>query len=161
MAFHDFWGIFPLDVVHKIKRRSYVGLKICASDTSIMAKVLIVDDHQPTASALQRLLRIIGHNGVCVENGAQALRSVFDSPPDLVVLDVMMPGMTGLDVLRALRSDPRLQSLPVVIYTAAEEPSYRAEALRLGAQEFCVKGETNWAMLEKKITHYLPDVPPA
>ncbi len=93
-----------------------------------MAKVLIVDDHQPTASALQRLLRIIGHNGVCAENGAQALRSVFDSPPDLVVLDVMMPGMTGFDVLRALRSDSRLHSVPVVIYTAAEEPSYRAEA---------------------------------
>lgn len=121
-----------------------------------MAKVLIVDDHQPTASALQRLLRIIGHNGVWVGTGAQALRSLFDSPPDLVVLDVMMPGMTGLDVLRALRSDPRLHSLPVLIYTAAEEPSYREEALRLGAQEFCVKGQTNWEMLEEKITRYLP-----
>jgi CheY-like chemotaxis protein len=161
MAFRYFWGIFPWAGALKIKPLASIWLTFAFQRSLHMAKVLIVDDHQPTASALARLLQMIGHNGVCVDTGAQALRSVFDSPPDLVVLDVMMPGMTGLDVLRALRSDPRLHSLPVLIYTAAEEPSFREEALRLGAQEFCVKGETNWATLEQKITHYLHGLRPA
>ncbi len=126
-----------------------------------MATVLIVDDHETTATALQRLLRISGHIGICFDSGARALRSIFESPPDLVLLDVMMPGMTGLEVLRALRSDPRLRSLPVLIYTAAEEPSYREEAFRLGAQDFCIKGETKWSVLEQKISHHLADSLPA
>ena len=54
---------------------------------------------------------------------------MYDAPPDLVLLDIMMPGINGIDVLRVVRSDARLRSMPVVAYTAAEDPAYRTDAM--------------------------------
>ncbi len=80
-----------------------------------------------------------------IGNGAQALqelRRVAGDPyrrPDLILLDVNMPGMSGLGVLRAAKADPALMDIPIVIFTGMTDPNIRAQAMAIGAAEFFTK----------------------
>jgi CheY-like chemotaxis protein len=101
--------------------------------------VLIVDDHPEACYPLARFLARAGVEAACVESGPAALSFIHQHPTSLLLLDVMMPGMDGFDVLRAVRSDPRFSALPVVMYTALTEAESREKALVLGAQDFITK----------------------
>ena len=70
--------------------------------------ILIVDDHPDSCEPLKRLLTMVGHPAECVQSGPDALAYMRTVEPDAVVLDVRMPGMSGLDVLKIVRSDPNL-----------------------------------------------------
>jgi DNA-binding response OmpR family regulator len=117
--------------------------------------VLIVDDHLPTARLLARLLRSAGHQAACAGSGSEAFRLLNEGPADLVVLDVMMPEVDGLSVLRRLRSDPRFASLPVLMYSALDDEKKQAEAIEAGAQAYMVKGRMEWSDLQATIELHL------
>lgn len=105
-----------------------------------MAKVLLVDDSHQTCWLLSRLLRKVGHQVDCVERGAEALRQLHEAPlPMLVILDYQMPGMNGLEVLQAIRESPVTKSLPVVLYTASDDPAVHAQARHLGVDGIWTK----------------------
>ena len=106
-----------------------------------MADVLVVDDHISMAQAVATMVRMSHHDPAVVHSGQAALDHIASHPVDLVVLDVSMPGMTGLDVLRELGASGRLVDLPVVMFSASKE--YREEARRLGAVEFVLKHEAD------------------
>lgn len=106
--------------------------------------VLIVEEHLDTAQCLERLLRFAGYEAVAAPTGPEALRLLTVRVPAAVVLDCPMSDMSGLDVLRAVRRDPRTESVSVVMYTADVSPECREEAMRLGANEFLVKGRASW-----------------
>ena len=116
--------------------------------------VLIVDDHLPTARTVAALLRYAGHRAACADGGAAALAHLQTDRPDVVVLDVMMPGMDGLTVLRRLREHPRLSALPVLMYSAVDDDEKRSAALAAGAQDYLVKGRTEWPELRAAIERY-------
>ena len=120
-----------------------------------MGAVLIVDDHLPTAHLLARLLRSAGHQAACAGGGSEAFRLLDEGPADLVVLDVMMPEVDGLSVLRRLRSNPRFKSLPVLMYSALDDETKRAEAIEAGAQAYMVKGRMEWSDLQATIELHL------
>jgi putative two-component system response regulator len=103
------------------------------------AKVLVVDDYVPNAVGMRDLLVAAGHTVRVAHNGADALRLASEEPPDLIVLDVVMPGMSGVEVCRELkaRSDTRLT--PVVLVTGTQEHGYRLEGLEAGADDFIKK----------------------
>ena len=111
-----------------------------------MATVLVVDDHAQVNESLCRVIRAEGHRAVSAFNGADALALLAD-PPDLVILDVSMPGMSGIEVLRRIRSDPRTATLPVVIFSAVADPAVRQHALEQGANEYLIKAETDPAVI--------------
>jgi chemosensory pili system protein ChpA (sensor histidine kinase/response regulator) len=112
--------------------------------------ILIVDDHPDTREALVRLLQLNGHEANAVADGAQLLLFVQTHPPPaLILLDVHMPHVDGIGVLRALRADPRLATLPVVVFSADER--YRAAAMRLGAAAYILKGSLDWIKLSEQI----------
>ena len=72
-------------------------------------------------------------------SGEDAMSRVHDDPPQLMILDLMMPGMSGLDVLKLIRNDPRTADLPVVIYSAISDEKMIDQARRHGANDFWVK----------------------
>ena len=103
--------------------------------------ILVVDDHQEVAKALVALARDLGYVATAVHGGQQALDHVRASPPALVLLDLQMPGVSGFDVLRALRADRRYDGMPVVVCSAAPAWQVRDEVIRLGAQDFIAKAD--------------------
>jgi len=119
-----------------------------------VARVLVVDDNQDTCELLARILRRAGHDAGCETSPAGALDHLRRDTPDLVILDVMMPGMTGLELLRAIRAEAGLAALPVVLFTALSDEKTRTEARRLGASGYVVKG-TGWADLHAEIQKHL------
>jgi DNA-binding response OmpR family regulator len=102
-----------------------------------MAQVMVVDDDDTVASVVVGYLRRAGHSTQQVGDGLAALDAVAIRPPDLMVLDLMLPGLDGLEVCRRVRSSwPRL---PVVMLTALAEPDDRIAGLELGADDYVTK----------------------
>jgi putative two-component system response regulator len=102
-------------------------------------KVLVVDDHEATAKGMRDLLVAAGYKVRIALNGADALQLAADDPPDLVLLDVMMPGMSGVDVCRELKARSLTRLTPVVLVTASHDREYRLSGLEAGADEFLTK----------------------
>ena len=105
--------------------------------------VLVVDDVIATCHVLARCLAVIGANVECAESGMKALKSMAQIRPSLVFLDYMMPEMDGLEVLRRMRADVALKTIPVVMFTANESAKFRAEAEQLGAIGILIKGNAS------------------
>jgi len=101
--------------------------------------VLVVDDVALNVKLLADLLTVKGYRTSTATSGAEALAAIADEPPDLVLLDVMMPGMSGYDVCRAIRADPAHAMLPVVLVTALDPAEERAKGLDAGADDFLSK----------------------
>jgi two-component system phosphate regulon response regulator PhoB len=103
------------------------------------AHILVVDD-EPDISALVAFhLARESYRVRTVGDGMEALRAIEAEQPDLVVLDLMLPGMQGLDLLRELRRRPEMEEIPVVLLTARREERDRVEGLRLGADDYVPK----------------------
>src|SRR3954471_4760861 len=101
------------------------------------ADVLVVDDDPQLREALTRALQLDGYVVATASNGAQALEAVSNHRPDLMVLDVMMPYVGGLDVCRTLRQ--RRDRLPILVLTARDEIGDRVAGLRAGADDYLTK----------------------
>jgi CheY-like chemotaxis protein len=86
-----------------------------------MARVLIVDDQAATVDLISATLRILGHEPISAYNGEQALERTSQSSPDIILLDMMMPGIDGLETLRRLRKTPGLEEIPVIVVSAGQE----------------------------------------
>ncbi|RRR66358.1 MAG: hybrid sensor histidine kinase/response regulator [Candidatus Viridilinea halotolerans] len=101
--------------------------------------ILIVDDNPQILSILTDLLRPLGHTIVCATDGAMALEMAQHSPPDLLLLDVMMPGMDGFTICRRVRADSQLAQMPVILITALDDRESRIHGFEAGADEFITK----------------------
>jgi two-component system chemotaxis sensor kinase CheA len=104
-------------------------------------RVLVADDAQTTRSAMKGLLEEAGFEVVVAGDGAQALRLAAEAPPSLVVTDVEMRPMGGLELARRLKADPRLRQVPVVMITSLDSGEARAAGLASGADVYLVKRE--------------------
>src|SRR5579863_7457853 len=116
-----------------------------------MARILVIDDDAPAGDLVAALLRHYGHEASAACGGDAALQHLDTNKPDLVLLDLMMPGMNGIDVLRKIRSDQRLSSLPVVMLSALDDDDWRARAEYAGASDYWIKGEFDVDELEEKV----------
>ena len=102
-------------------------------------RVLVADDDIVLCLLVSEVLRRDGHTVTTVGNGEQALDAAFAAPPDVAVLDVMMPGLDGYRVARALRQDPRTAHVPVIVLTARAGGMDRDFAFTSGATGFLRK----------------------
>jgi|SRR6185436_15592623 PleD family two-component response regulator len=113
--------------------------------------ILIVDDQKDIGTGLERLLRYAGHEAVSVTGGAEALAMLHVRKPSLVVLDVNMPEMDGLTVLKLIKEHTELKDVPVMMYSADTQHETMTEAKRLGAVDFLVKGTIGFDKLVARI----------
>ncbi len=102
-------------------------------------KIVIADDDKDILNLLCYILEREGYRVSKANNGEDALRMVEAELPDLVLLDVMMPRLNGLDVCRRIRQNPRLRSTPILILTAQSEESSEVEGLDAGADDYLPK----------------------
>lgn len=102
-----------------------------------MQRILVVDDDPAVTSVLKRGLSYEGFVVDTADSGATGLAVARDQPPDLVILDIMMPGMDGLEVLRRLRAADT--QLPILLLTAKDAPTDQVQGLDLGADDYVVK----------------------
>ncbi|HLY38489.1 MAG TPA: response regulator, partial [Candidatus Binatia bacterium] len=105
--------------------------------------VLVVDDDEDNIRIISTMLLARGYEVRLARDGRGAVESIRQQRPDLVLLDVMMPGMDGMQVLDAIRADPRLTSLPVILVTAKTEDQDLLEGYRAGAQYYVTKPFTS------------------
>lgn len=103
------------------------------------ARILVVDDDPRNTDLLYTYLTSIGYKVVTASNGKEALARVDDQPPDLILLDVMMPGLNGLEVCSQLKSREETRLIPIVMVTALREVEDRIKALEVGADDFLSK----------------------
>jgi putative two-component system response regulator len=101
--------------------------------------VLVVDDHAPTRLGLRELLETAGYTVVTEANGLDGLRAATQHRPDLVLLDVVMPDMSGVEVCNKLKQQPSTGLTPVVLISATQDRGFRVEALENGADDFLNK----------------------
>ena len=110
-----------------------------APTTTRAAKVLVVDDTPHNVKLLADLLAVRGYAVATATNGEEALASVAAGMPDLVLLDIMMPGLSGYDVCRRLRADAATALLPVVLVTSLDAQQERIKGIEAGADDFLGK----------------------
>jgi phosphate regulon transcriptional regulator PhoB len=103
------------------------------------SRVLIVEDEPDIRELVVHHLKREGYQVSAAASGEEALRQVQAAPPDLVLLDLMMPAMDGLEVCRRLRQDPATASLPIVMLTAKGDEIDRVLGLEIGADDYVVK----------------------
>jgi class 3 adenylate cyclase len=103
------------------------------------ATLLVVDDNEMNRDMLSRRLKSRGYTVLTAEDGQQALALVASRPFDLILLDIMMPVMSGIDVLKVLRQTHSLTELPVIMATAKDQGEDIVEALTLGANDYVTK----------------------
>jgi CheY-like chemotaxis protein len=101
--------------------------------------VLIVDDERRNRQLMEVMLGGEGYELGTAESGLQALQMVSQHRPDLILLDVMMPGMNGYEVAASLKVDPLTRTIPIIILTALDDRSSRLHGLSAGAEEFLTK----------------------
>ena len=114
-----------------------------------MAKVLVVDDEPNIVLSLEFLMQQAGFDVVTAEDGESALASVAEGAPDLVLLDISLPGISGFDVLEQLRADPAHANLPIIMLTAHGREVEREKGLALGADDYITKPFSTQALVDK------------
>ncbi|HJV24325.1 MAG TPA: response regulator [Aromatoleum sp.] len=108
--------------------------------------VLIVDDDPRNRKLIETLLRVDGFDVRAADSGAAALAAVAAALPDLVLLDLMMPGMDGFEVVRRLKADPAASGVPIVMVTALDDAASRARLAAAGVERVLVKPVDRWQL---------------
>jgi two-component system, OmpR family, alkaline phosphatase synthesis response regulator PhoP len=101
--------------------------------------ILVVDDEPDLLELVHYTLTRVGYQVCCVKSGEEALMQVQTHPPDLIVLDLLLPGMDGLEICKRLKRDPQTAAIPIVMLTARSEEADVVTGLELGADDYLTK----------------------
>jgi twitching motility two-component system response regulator PilH len=115
--------------------------------------ILVVDDSKTELHHLTDILSKRGYEVRTAENGEEALRRLEEAKPDLILMDVVMPGQNGFQLTRAITRDPRFADVPVILCTSKNQETDKVWGMRQGARDYIVK-PVNGDELHAKITAF-------
>ena len=104
-----------------------------------MPKILIIDDDVTITDLLKTLMKMDGHTPTTLNDSTKALEIAGALDPDLISLDLMMPGLTGFELCELLHQDPKFARIPIVIVSARDDSESKERALKAGAREYITK----------------------
>ena len=110
--------------------------------------ILLVEDDPLSARLADLVLRSEGYEVIIAPNGLQALKIAQDAPPDLILLDLMLPGLDGFEVLNRLRAEPKTANVPVVVISSKSQPTDKQTAVKVGANAYLTKPYRKNELLE-------------
>ena len=113
-----------------------------------MAKILVVDDSPTEVHVLQTILEKHGHEVSVATSGEEGIEAARQMQPDMVLMDVVMPGMNGFQATRQLAKLPETASIPVIIVTTKDQETDKVWAMRQGAKDYIVKPVQEKALIE-------------
>jgi DNA-binding response OmpR family regulator len=122
---------------------------IIQEDTPIANKILIIEDDPSFLRGLTFILEKEGYAVIIANNGLIGLRKAREEKPNLVILDVMLPGLDGFEVCHRLRADPDTEKIPVIMLSAKGQDSDKTTGLKVGANEFLSKPVDRIVLLGK------------
>jgi CheY-like chemotaxis protein len=125
-----------------------------------MSLVMVIDDMAIVREPIAASLREQGYRTVCAAEGREALATVRAETPDLILLDLSMPGMDGMDVLRAFRRENATARTPVILLTASADKQHVVEAARLGVRDYLLKSKFSFPELLVRVRKYLNPLKP-
>ena len=114
-----------------------------------MAHILIVDDSPTEAHVLKGMLEKNGFEIETAENGTEGIERAKEFKPDLILMDVVMPGLNGFQATRQLTKDPDTKEIPVIIVTTKDQETDRVWGMRQGARDFLTKPVSEQVLMEK------------
>ena len=114
-----------------------------------MALVLIVDDSPTDVHVMQQALELHGFKPAAAADGGEGLRLARELHPDLILMDIVMPGVNGFQATRELANDPSTRSIPIIMVTSKAQESDRVWGLRQGAVDYLVKPVTTDQLVRK------------
>lgn len=118
-------------------------------------KILLVEDDTSLASVYRARLELEGFDIQEVNNGEEALSATIDYKPDLILLDAMMPKISGFDVLDILRNTPETANVRIIMLTALSQPKDKERAEGLGVDEYMVKSQVVIGDVVARVKHHL------
>ena len=118
-------------------------------------RILIVEDDKALREMYQMRLSINNYDVIEAKDGEEGLDLAIKEKPDLILLDIMMPKMSGMDVLDILKSTPETKDIPVIVLTALSEESVKSKGLVYGAEDYLVKAQTMPGKVVEKIEKIL------
>jgi DNA-binding response OmpR family regulator len=104
-----------------------------------MAKILIIDDDTQTTKLLEGIVTLSGHKAVSVNNSMSAVEVAQSTLPDVILLDIMMPGISGIELCKIFHSTSELKRIPVIIVSALNDTGSKKDAFNAGAKDFLTK----------------------
>jgi DNA-binding response OmpR family regulator len=119
-----------------------------------MAKILIADDSATAVAQMRKTLAPLGHTILVAADGDDAVRQIHSERPDLVIVDIIMPKVNGFQLCRAIRSDPALHGLPIIVVTSMDRETDRYWGMKQGADEYLTK-PVDPVLLMDKVRQYL------
>ncbi len=114
-----------------------------------MSKILIVDDDMETTKLLENLLRMNGHEPKSVNNSVNAIEIASSILPDLVLMDIMMPGINGIQLCKMFQSTQNLKHIPIIIVSALSDIGSKKDAFNAGAKDFITKPFPSQGLAQK------------
>jgi len=117
-------------------------------------KILIVEDHKDSRAVLVALLQFSGYQIIEAENGLQALEKARSEIPDLIVMDLQLPGMIGIEAAKILKEDESTKRIPIIAYTALLNETLKEEAMKAGMECFLEK-PASMELIKETIQKYI------
>ncbi|MBL8763846.1 MAG: response regulator [Phycisphaerae bacterium] len=126
-------------------------------DNRSRTSILVVDDHEPNVELIAAYLEDLNLPVRTASDGIEALRAIEADPPGVVLLDIMMPRMSGFQVCRKIKADPRTRNIRVIMLTALNEVSDVEKATESGADDYLTKPVTKADLLARLKPHLPPE----